>query len=281
MLLIIVLFILGAVILIAYSTLPHFLDKIKIWQDKQELVMAKEMDNMFYDQNPKSLNRLYFVLPLVLGIASYFIFQNIIFSIIGVSVGLAIPNFIIRMRVAKRKAKFADQLLDAINLLSSSLKGGLSLLQALEVVVEEMPPPISQEFGLVVRENRMGVTFEESLERIKKRMDIEELGLIVNSILVARETGGDLTKVFGRLTVTIRDNRKLKENIKTLTLQGRMQGAIMSFLPIVFVMWVISVNKNHFDVMLQHDLGRMLLIIAVVLQIVGMFLIRKFSAIKM
>lgn len=281
MLAIIILFILGAVILIAYSTLPHFLDKIKIWQDKQELVMAKEMDNMFYDQNPKSLNRLYFVLPLVLGIASYFIFQNIIFLIIGVSVGLAIPNFIIRMRVAKRKAKFADQLLDAINLLSSSLKGGLSLLQALEVVVEEMPPPISQEFGLVVRENRMGVTFEESLERIKKRMDIEELGLIVNSILVARETGGDLTKVFGRLTVTIRDNRKLKENIKTLTLQGRMQGAIMSFLPIVFVMWVISVNKNHFDVMLQHDLGRMLLIIAVVLQLVGMLLIRKFSAIKM
>ena len=281
MLPIIVLFILVSVILIAYSTLPHFLDKIKIWQDKQELVMAKEMDNMFYDQNPKSLNRLYFILPLVLGIVSYFIFQNIIFSVIGVSVGLAIPNFIIRMRVAKRKAKFADQLLDAINLLSSSLKGGLSLLQALEVVVEEMPPPISQEFGLVVRENKMGVTFEESLERIKKRMDIEELGLIVNSILVARETGGDLTKVFGRLTVTIRDNRKLKENIKTLTLQGRMQGAIMSFLPIVFVMWVISVNKNHFDVMLQHDLGRMLLIIAVVLQIVGMFLIRKFSAIKM
>jgi len=281
MLAIIVLSILGAVILIAYSILPHFLDKIKIWQDKQELVMAKEMDNMFYDQNPKSLNRLYFILPLVLGIVSYFIFQNIIFLIIGVSVGLAIPNFIIRMRIAKRKAKFADQLLDAINLLSSSLKGGLSLLQALEVVIEEMPPPISQEFGLVVRENKMGVTFEESLEHIKKRMNIEELGLIVNSILVARETGGDLTKVFSRLTVTIRDNRKLKENIKTLTLQGRMQGAIMSFLPIVFVMWVISVNKNHFDVMLQHDLGRMLLIIAVVLQLVGMFLIRKFSAIKM
>ncbi|MFY9401800.1 MAG: type II secretion system F family protein [Candidatus Omnitrophota bacterium] len=281
MLAIIILFILCAVVLIAYSILPLFLDKIKIWQNKQELFMAKEMDSMFYDQNPKSLNRLYFVLPLVLGIVSYFIFQNIIFSIIGISVGLAIPNFIIRMRVAKRKAKFADQLLDAINLLSSSLKGGLSLLQALEVVVEEMPPPVSQEFGLVIRENRMGVTFEESLERIKKRMDIEELGLIVNSILVARETGGDLTKVFSRLTVTIRDNRKLKENIKTLTLQGRMQGAIMSFLPIIFVMWVISVNKNHFDIMMQHDLGRMLLIIAVVLQIVGMLLIRKFSTIKM
>jgi len=281
MLVIIPLLILGSIVLIAYSLLPHFLDKVKTWQDKQELVMAKEMDNMFYDKNPKNLTRLYFILPIILGIAGYFFLKNFIFSVLGIIIGVAIPNFLIKMRIAKRKADFANQLLDAINLLSSSLKGGLSLLQALEVVVEEMPPPISQEFGLVVRENRMGVIFEESLAHLKKRVDIEDLGLIINSILVARETGGDLTKVFGRLSTTIRDNRKLKENIKTLTLQGRMQGAIMSFLPILFVLWVISVNKTHFDIMLQNDLGRMLLIIAVILQVVGMFLIRKFSTIKM
>jgi tight adherence protein B len=184
------------------------------------------------------------------------------------------------MRIAKRKAKFSYQLLDAINLLSSSLKGGLSLLQALEVVVEEMPPPISQELGLVVRENKMGITLEESLNRLYKRLQIEDLRLVINSVLVARETGGDLTKVFSRLSVTIRDNRKLQENIKTLTLQGKMQAAIMSFLPFLFVGWVITVNKNHFDVMLKSDMGRMLLILAVVLQLGGMFLIKKFSVIK-
>ncbi|MBN2831607.1 MAG: type II secretion system F family protein [Candidatus Omnitrophica bacterium] len=281
MILIIILFVLGAVVLITYSIFPYFLDKMKVWQEKQERVVAKEMDNMFYDKNPKNLTCLYFILPFVLGIAGYFIFHNFIFSIIGIVAGVAIPNFILKICFAKRKAKFADQFLDAINLLSSSLKGGLSLLQAFEVVVEEMPVPISQEFGLVVRENRMGVSFEESLEHLKKRMDIEELGLMVNSILVARETGGALTKVFSRLSVTIRDNRKLKENIKTLTLQGRLQGLIMSFLPIVFVLWVVSVDRNHFDIMLQNDLGRMLLIIAVILQIVGMFLIRKFSTIKL
>jgi tight adherence protein B len=254
---------------------------MKVWQDRQERVVNREMDKMFYDKNPKGLTRLYFILPFILGAAGYFIFQNIIFSGLGFAVGIAIPNFMIKMRVAKRKAQFGDQLLDAINLISSSLKGGLSLLQAIEVVVEEMPPPVSQELGLVVRENKMGVAFEESLDNLKKRMDIEELGLIVNSILVARETGGDLTKVLSRLSTTIRDNRKLKENIKTLTLQGRMQGAIMSFLPILFVIWVVSVNKGHFDVMFQNDLGRMLLAIAVVLQVVGMILIRKFSTITL
>ena len=153
-------------------------------------------------------------------------------------------------------------------------------MQGFEVLVEEMPAPMSEEIGLVVRENKMGIPLEESLVRLNKKMNMEELGLIVNALLVSRETGGELTKVFSRLSVTIRDNRKLKDSIKTLTLQGRMQGAIMSFLPIVFVAWVLSTNKHHFDIMMNSDLGRMLLIAAVVLQIVGMILIKKFSTIK-
>jgi tight adherence protein B len=143
-----------------------------------------------------------------------------------------------------------------------------------------MPAPISQEFGLVVRENRMGIPLEECLSRLNKRMNIDELGLIIYALLVARETGGELPKVFSRLAITIRDNRKLKESIKTLTMQGRLQGMIMSFLPIVFAFWVLSVNKHHFDIMLNSDIGRMLLVGAVVLQIVGMFLVKKFSAIN-
>jgi tight adherence protein B len=198
----------------------------------------------------------------------------------GALIGLAIPNFMLKMRIKRRIKKFNDQLLDAINMLASCLKGGLSLLQGFEVLVEEMPPPISQEFGLVVRENKMGIALEESLVRLNKRMNLEELGLIVNALLVARETGGELTKVFSRLSITIRDTHKLKENIKTLTLQGRMQGLIMSFLPIVFVGWVLSVNKHHFDIMLNNDIGRMLLVAAVIMQICGMILIRMFSEIK-
>ncbi len=148
------------------------------------------------------------------------------------------------------------------------------------MLVEEMQPPMGQEIGLVIRENKMGVTFEDSLRHLEKKMDMEELSLVVNSILVARETGGDLTKVFSRLTVTIRDNRKLKESIKTLTLQGRIQGIVMSVLPFMFVWWVVNFNHNHFDIMFQNDTGRMLLVVAVVLQLVGMVLIKIFSTIK-
>lgn len=272
--------ILASVVLLALSFLPILMEKIQIWQKKKEIVVAKEMDKMFYDKSPKNIVMLYFILPLVFGIAAQFFLQSAIFVIFGVLIGLAIPNLILKIRYKRRIQKFNEQLVDAINMLSSCLKGGLSLLQGLEVLVEEMPAPMSQEMGLVIKENKMGIPLEESLIRLNKRMNIEELGLVVNALLVSRETGGELTKVFSRLTITIRDNRKLKESVKTLTLQGRMQGAIMSFLPILFVAWVVSVNRHHFDIMLNSDLGRMLLIAAVVLQICGMVLIKIFSTIK-
>ena len=279
MIILVSILILGAVTLITLSLLPAIMERLQHLQRKHEVVLAKAMDKM-YEDAPKNIAMLYYILPIALGVGGFIFSRSLIFLIIGAIIGLIIPNFILKMRYKKRVAKFNNQLLDAINMLSSCLKGGLSLLQGFEVLVEEMPAPINQELGLVVRENKMGIPLEESLVRLNKRMNLEELGLIVNALLVARETGGELTKVFSRLSVTIRDNRKLKDNIKTLTMQGRMQGAIMSFLPIVFVAWVLSVNKHHFDIMMSNDLGRMLLVAAVVLQIVGMVLIKMFSVIK-
>jgi tight adherence protein B len=281
LLLIVIIFLfLAAVTLIVYSVLPHLFQKAEDWQLTKEKEVAIQMEKLYFDRHPRSIVQLYFILPIILGVTGYFVSKTAIFSIIGIALGLAIPNFILKIRFAKRKQKFTSQLLDGINLMSSSLKGGLSLLQAIEVVAEEMPPPISQEFGYVIRENKIGVSFEDSLAHLKERMPAEELALIVSSILVARETGGDLTKVFSRLSVTIRDNNKLKQNIKTLTLQGRLQAIIMSALPFFFVGAIVTMNKHHFDIMLQSDLGRFLLILAGILQVLGMFLIRKFSIIK-
>ncbi len=280
MIILLYILILCSIVLLALSLLPIVMQRIQSWQQRQEIMVAKEMDKLFYDKSPKRIVMLYFILPIILGLGGYFVTQSSILAIFGGLIGLAIPNLILKMRYKQRISKFSGQLVDAINMLSSCLKGGLSLLQGFEVLVEEMPAPISQELGLVVRENKMGIALEESLTRLNKRMNLEELGMVINALLVARETGGELTKVFSRLTVTIRDNRKLKEAIKTLTLQGRMQGAIMSFLPILFVGWVLSVDKHHFDIMLSNDVGRMLLIAAVILQISGMILIKIFSTIK-
>jgi len=107
--------------------------------------------------------------------------------------GLIIPFMVIKKMEAMRKQKFGAQLVDGLTILSSSLKAGLSLQQSIEVLVEEMPPPIGQEFSLVLRQMQMGVSLEEAMYTLKKRMRLDELDIMVTAIMVARESGGDLT----------------------------------------------------------------------------------------
>jgi tight adherence protein B len=280
MLLMIAILLTASIVLLALAIFPFFIARMEAWHTERGKSVARELDKVFYDKGPEQIMRLIFILPFILGAVGFVLFKSVIAAVVCAAGGLFIPNFILKIRESRRRSKFAHQVLDTIMVLSSSLKGGLSLLQALEVVAEEMPAPMSQEIGLVVRENKMGVALEESLVHLAKRMDMEELRLVVNSILVARETGGDLTKVLARLSITIRDNRKLKDSIKTLTMQGRLQGIIMSALPFLFVWWVMAFNRHHFDVMFNSQQGRIMLFTAVILQVVGMILIRKFSNIK-
>jgi tight adherence protein B len=276
----IIIFVITSIILFCFALIPPIQEFLQAWRVRKEKAVAAQLDKLFYDKSPKQLVQLYFILPPILAIIIFVFTQAPLFAFLAALLGLFIPNLILKIRDTKRRVKFNNQILDAIMIMSSSLKGGLSLLQALEVLTEEMPAPMSQEIGLVVRENKIGISLEESLSNLNKRMNMEELSLVINSIMVARETGGDLTKVFSRLATTIRDNRKLKESIRTLTLQGRMQGVIMSALPFIFIWWVLAFNREHFEIMFKSDTGRMIVFVGIVLQVVGMFLIRKFSTIK-
>ncbi len=179
--------ILCSIILLSLSLLPVVMQKAQSWQQKQEVMVAREMDKIFYDQNPKVIVMLYPILPVVFGLSGLIFLRSPFFMIFGALAGIIIPSLILKMRFKRRVQKFSGQLLDAINMLTSCLKGGLSLLQGIEVLVEEMPAPISQELGLVIRENKMGISLEESLVRLNKRMNLEELGLMVNALLIARE----------------------------------------------------------------------------------------------
>jgi len=260
--------------------IPFFLDKLHKLQDRKVDETERQLDTMFIEVKKEKLFLLYTASPLILGVSTFIFTHNILFTIIGTAVGLALPTLVLKNLRVQRKAKFQAQLVDGLMIMSSSLKGGLSFLQAVEVLVEEMPAPLSQEFGLILRENKMGITLEESLKRLNTRLDLEEVKLLTNAILVSRETGGDLTKVLSRLSTTIRDNRKLNDTIRTLTLQGRLQGIIMSILPFGFIVGVVSFNRDHFDIMFQSETGRMLLFVAAFLQIVGIILIHKFSTIR-
>ena len=279
MLLSIVIIFAVAVFLISYYTLPKVINDSQKWQSNRALRSSSRLENAFMFVQQRKMRLIYFIAPLVLGVLGLILFK-LVGGIIGVIIGMAIPTVVTKILISKRKAKFSHQLIDTIMLISSSLKGGLSLPQSFEVVMEEMPPPICQEFSLIVRENKMGVSLEEALIKFNKRVPLEDVDLIVSSIRVARETGGDLTKVFSHLIDTIRDRMKIKDMVGTLTLQGRIQGIIMSALPPLFVIVILKFNPHHFDVFLRDDTGRMLLFAAIILQILAFFFIKKFSTVK-
>jgi tight adherence protein B len=161
--------------------------------------------------------------------------------------------------------------------MSSSLKAGLSMLQAFAVVAEELPAPISQEVGLVLKETHMGISLEEALAHLKRRIPSKELTLFVTAVLVARESGGDVTYVFGRLVETLRDRRKLKERIKTLTFMSRLQAMLMALLPFVFGLLVSRLSPDYFQFFVTDPLGRTLLMVVLMLWSLGGLLFLRFS----
>ena len=249
---------------------------------KQEVRrVSGKLEDMFVWVEEKKLMLYLALSPLFLGLILFILFRNVFVVFIGVIFGAVIlPMFLLKQLQKIRKAKFASQLVDALTSMSQSLKAGLSFLQSLEVIVEDMPSPMAQEIALVVKENKMGIPLEVSFERLNKKMESDDFNLVTTAILVARETGGNLTEVFTHLTENIRTRKRISDQVKTLTIQARYQGMIMSALPIFFAFFVHKMNAHFFDIMLESDTGRMLLIWCVISEIIGAYLLNRLSKVE-
>lgn len=280
MILILIFLLMGiSLIIFSFYFTPPVEKKVDDWRKKKTEDLERELKDVFLERGVPWIMRLYLILPLLLAGIGYFFLRNYLGAVVGAGLGFIIPSFLTKIRKERIRETFDQQIIDTVNCISNSLRGGLSILQALETVVEDIPSPTRDQFGWIVKENRMGIALDESLASLNQRMKLKNLELVINSILVAKETGGNLPKVLSRVVNTIRDNRKIKAKMKVLTLQGKMQGVIMSILPIAFALFVKSTNPHHFDIMFHTDLGKILLGVAVGLQIIGMFFIVKLSKI--
>jgi len=259
---------------LAYPFFEALMDR---WQRKRMDKITPKLDSMFLDIPLSKLLLIDVLSPLACGLLGFLVSHNAWVATAAAVAGLALPVLIIKRLEAMRRQKFASQLVDGLMILSSSLKAGLSLLQSFEELVQEMPNPISQEFGLVIRQMQMGVSLEEAITKLKVRMRLDELDMVVTAMLVARETGGDLTQTFSRVIYTIQERNKLIGRVQALCVQANMQGIIMSLLPILFGIFVYKVNPGFFDVFLKDNLGRGLMLYAVISEILGIIFIRKLS----
>jgi len=260
--------------------LSPFLEKIlSRWQAKRLEEFGPRLSEMFIDVPFSKLMLIDTIVPLVTAGLGFVLTNSWIVALVLAGLGVITPYLVIRYLEKMRRVKFTNQLIDGLMIISSSLKAGLSLPQAFEALAEEMTPPISQEFTLVLRQLQMGVTLETALYNLKNRMRVPELDMAVTSILVARETGGSLTDILTQVSNTIRERNRLNSRVNALTIQARLQGLIMSVLPILFGLFVYQTDKHFFDIFINDEVGRMFLIYAVISEILGIFFIRKFSII--
>ncbi len=238
---------------------------------------TKLLDDLYVEIRPAWLKIAYGIGPLITGLAAFALTNNMIAALLGAVAGLMLPDLWMRYTIMMRRKKFQNQLVDALFVLSSGLRAGLSLTQAIEQLETEMSPPASQEFGLVIKSHRLGRSLEAALQNLNDRMNLEEMNLITTAVLVARETGGDVTAVITQLVTSIREKKKLFDKINTLTLQGKLQAYIMSVLPIAFAFFARSINPEYFDLLFHDPMGNMMLMTAVMLWFMGMVLLFKMS----
>lgn len=276
-------FIFLAVLIGVLVIVPFMVARAEAMSQKSQAQFAVKYDAVLSEDQMKKTQKLLLYVPLFLGAAA------IIFApadmkmagiIVGIVVGIIIPRLQLSMLISKRKRIFGNQLMDALMIMSSSFRGGLSLIQAIEAVVEEMPDPIRQEFGIVLGENKMGVALDDSLNRLYKRMPSPSMQQVVTAILLARETGGNLALIFSRIIASTRERRKIEQSLTTLTIQGKIQGVVMSGLPVAFFFLVSSSNPHFFDSMRNTPLGQQLAVACIVMWLLGAGSIWKISTFK-
>lgn len=265
--------------LTVYAVIPFVVRTVYEVNQKRARDFAREMDRTMLQDDIRKVSTLYVVGPFLVGAVGYALYH--IPGVIGGAIlGFILPRSYAGMLIRQRKKQFDDQLVDGLMIMASSFRGGLSLIQSMEAVVEEMPDPIRQEFGIVLGENKMGVSLDEAMARLYKRMPSPGLQQMISAILLARETGGNLPAIFSRIVGSIRERRKIEENLRVLTLQGQIQAFVMSGLPVGFFFMVRGTNPRYFDVMLNSDIGRILLGACFGMWVVGTFFIVKISSFK-
>lgn len=195
-------------------------------------------------------------------------------------IGWNLPRFVIRAKIKKRIKLLNEQLGDAINMMSNSLKAGYSFFQAVEIVVEEMTGPISEEFGVLQREINLGQTTERALENLSARVSSEDLELVITAVLIQRQVGGNLSEVLDKITATIRDRVRIKGEMRAITAQGRMSGWIISLLPLILSVLIYMISPKQMSLLFTRPLGIAMIVVAVIIEFIGIMFIRKIVQIE-
>ena len=160
-------------------------------------------------------------------------------------------------------------------MVSNALRAGFSFMQAMELISREMQPPIGEEFQKVIAEVNLGATLDVALENMSQRLKCPDFDLVVTAVLIQRQVGGNLSQVLDSISDTIMERIRMRNEVLSLTAQGRFSGMIVGALPFAIAGFVKWQNPTYFQPMLDNIYGQIALVIGAVLVLVALFIIRK------
>lgn len=278
----------AAAVLLGFLVIGEFLSIFTVkYKEKYMKEAAVEADNVLLTLSPSRLLDL----SLILAACSAFIAAGVfgfssqelsiakmVLSGLLAAVGVfPLPRILLRYLKKKRIQKFNEQLEDALLSMSSSLKAGFSINQALESVAGEKRNPISFEFNLLIQELRLGVSLDEALRKMAARLECPDFDLTAVAILTARQTGGELTATLERLASVIRERIRITARIRALTAQGRMQAVIIGLMPVALFIAMLRIAPDMMNAFFSTVPGVLCLLAVIVLDVTGFLMIRKIT----
>lgn len=211
------------------------------------------------------------LVPLVL----WLLFENVVL-VVGAAIAITLaPKFVVNHLKKSRLSQFERQLPDSLLMVSGSMRAGASLTVAMESMVKEQKPPLSQEFELMLREQRLGVDFDTAMKHMEERMPLQDFILVVAALRISREVGGNLAEILETLAGTLRRKHEMEGKINSLTAQGKMQGLIMTLLPVFLLVILANMEPDSMAPMFNTLAGWATLAVIAVMEVIGYFAIQK------
>ena len=253
------------------------------WESYEEKYIEgaeRTLDDLFLTIPPQQLLWLSVLGAFGFYVLTFFASGNIYLGLPVAGLGFLAPRVGLAMFKKARIKRFGDQLVEALITLTNALRSGFALPKAFQLIASDMPKPICQEFGILVQELRLGIETEEGLKNMLRRVPSQDLDLLTTAIGISASVGGNLAEVFDRIAETIRERHRIEGRIDSLTAQGKMQGLMVSVLPIGVGFMINIIDPSLIEPLFTTTPGWVLLGVMVIMEGLGYFFVRKVTNIE-
>jgi tight adherence protein B len=199
----------------------------------------------------------------------------LLIALVVAPIASILPVLVVRWVANRRLAKFEEQFPEAIDLIARGLRAGHALTTALGMVAEEAPEPVRTEFRLLYDRQNFGMPLSDAFKNFAERVPLIDARFFATSVLTQRESGGNLGEVLDNLSALIRERFKLKRHVRAVSTHGRMTGWLLSMLPMAIGLILAAIAPGYIDIMFTDPLGRMIVGLALVMQAIGAFIMRR------